>query len=62
MIVRQLFDQVSSTYTSPRADAQTREAVLIDGLRAAHARRGADPRTRPEALSNQSVFQRNCTA
>jgi len=38
MIVRQLFDQVSSTYTYLLADEGTREAVLIDSVFERHAR------------------------
>jgi sulfur dioxygenase len=38
MIFRQLFDSVSSTYTYLLADAQTREAVLIDCVFEQHAR------------------------
>jgi len=41
MIVRQLFDQVSSTYTYLLADEQTREAVLIDSVFEQHARDAA---------------------
>jgi len=41
MIVRQLFDQVSSTYTYLVADAGTREAVLIDPVFEQHARDAA---------------------
>ena len=41
MIFRQLFDQVSSTYTYLLADAQTREAVLIDPVFEQHTRDAA---------------------
>jgi sulfur dioxygenase len=41
MILRQLFDQVSSTYTYLVADAGTREAVLIDPVFEQHARDAA---------------------
>jgi glyoxylase-like metal-dependent hydrolase (beta-lactamase superfamily II)/rhodanese-related sulfurtransferase len=41
MIFRQLFDQVSSTYTYLLADAGTREAVLIDCVFEQHARDAA---------------------
>jgi glyoxylase-like metal-dependent hydrolase (beta-lactamase superfamily II) len=41
MIVRQLFDQVSSTYTYLLADEQAREAVLIDCVFEQHARDAA---------------------
>ena len=41
MIFRQLFDQVSSTYTYLLADEQTREAVLIDCVFEQHARDAA---------------------
>lgn len=41
MIFRQLFDQVSSTYTYLLADEQTREAVLIDSVFEQHARDAA---------------------
>jgi len=37
MIFRQLFDQVSSTYTYLLADEHTREAVLIDCVFEQHA-------------------------
>ena len=38
MIFRQLFDQVSSTYSYLLADEQTRDAVLIDSVFEQHAR------------------------
>ena len=38
MIFRQLFDQVSSTYTYLLADEGSREAVLIDPVFEKHAR------------------------
>jgi glyoxylase-like metal-dependent hydrolase (beta-lactamase superfamily II)/rhodanese-related sulfurtransferase len=38
MILRQLFDQVSSTYTYLLADERTREAVLVDPVFEQHAR------------------------
>lgn len=38
MIFRQLFDQVSSTYTYLLADEQTRKAVIIDSVFEQHAR------------------------
>jgi sulfur dioxygenase len=41
MLFRQLFDQVSSTYTYLLADEQTREAVLIDPVFEQHARDAA---------------------
>ena len=41
MIFRQLFDQVSSTYTYLLADERTREAVLIDCVFEQHARDAA---------------------
>ncbi len=41
MIFRQLFDQVSSTYTYLLADEETREAVLIDPVFEQHARDAA---------------------
>ncbi|HEY4159494.1 MAG TPA: MBL fold metallo-hydrolase [Polyangiaceae bacterium] len=41
MIVRQLFDQVSSTYTYLLADASTRDATLIDCVFEQHARDAA---------------------
>jgi glyoxylase-like metal-dependent hydrolase (beta-lactamase superfamily II)/rhodanese-related sulfurtransferase len=41
MIFRQLFDQVSSTYTYLLADARTREAVLIDTVFEQHVRDAA---------------------
>lgn len=41
MIFRQLFDQVSSTYTYLLADEQAREAVLIDTVFEQHARDAA---------------------
>jgi sulfur dioxygenase len=41
MIFRQLFDQVSSTYSYLLADEQTREAVLIDSVFEQHARDAA---------------------
>jgi glyoxylase-like metal-dependent hydrolase (beta-lactamase superfamily II)/rhodanese-related sulfurtransferase len=41
MLLRQLFDQVSSTYTYLLADAQTREAVLFDPVFERHARDAA---------------------
>jgi sulfur dioxygenase len=41
MIFRQLFDQVSSTYTYLLADEHTREAVLIDSVFEEHARDAA---------------------
>ncbi len=41
MILRQLFDQVSSTYTYLLADASTREAVLIDPVYEQHDRDAA---------------------
>jgi glyoxylase-like metal-dependent hydrolase (beta-lactamase superfamily II)/rhodanese-related sulfurtransferase len=41
MILRQLFDQVSSTYTYLLADEHTREAVLIDSVFEQHARDAA---------------------
>ncbi len=41
MILRQLFDQGSSTYTYLLADAHTREAVLIDCVFEQHARDAA---------------------
>lgn len=41
MIFRQLFDQVSSTYTYLLADESTREAVLIDPVFEMHARDAA---------------------
>lgn len=41
MIFRQLFDQVSSTYTYLLADEQTREAVFIDTVFEQHARDAA---------------------
>lgn len=41
MIFRQLFDQVSSTYTYLVADETTREAVLIDSVFEQHARDAA---------------------
>lgn len=41
MIFRQLFDQVSSTYTYLLADEATREAVLIDPVFEQHARDAA---------------------
>jgi sulfur dioxygenase len=41
MILRQLFDQVSSTYTYLLADEQTREAVLLDSVFEQHARDAA---------------------
>jgi sulfur dioxygenase len=41
MLFRQLFDQVSSTYTYLLADEETREAVLIDPVFEQHARDAA---------------------
>lgn len=41
VIVRQLFDQVSGTYTYLLADERTREAVLVDPVFEQHARDGA---------------------
>jgi sulfur dioxygenase len=41
MIFRQLFDQVSSTYTYLLADENTRQAVLIDGVFEQHPRDAA---------------------
>jgi len=41
MIVRQLFDQVSSTYSYLLADERTREAVLIDSVFEQHTRDAA---------------------
>lgn len=41
MIFRQLFDQVSNTYSYLLADAQTREAVLIDSVFEQHVRDAA---------------------
>jgi glyoxylase-like metal-dependent hydrolase (beta-lactamase superfamily II)/rhodanese-related sulfurtransferase len=41
MIFRQLFDQVSSTYSYLLADEQTRDAVLIDSVYEQHARDAA---------------------
>ncbi|MGZ3477248.1 MAG: MBL fold metallo-hydrolase [Polyangiales bacterium] len=41
MIFRQLFDQVSSTYTYLLADERTREAVIIDPVFEQHARDAA---------------------
>jgi glyoxylase-like metal-dependent hydrolase (beta-lactamase superfamily II)/rhodanese-related sulfurtransferase len=41
MLLRQLFDQVSSTYTYLLADERTREAVLIDCVFEQHARDAA---------------------
>jgi sulfur dioxygenase len=41
MILRQLFDQVSSTYTYLLADEATRESVLIDSVFEQHARDAA---------------------
>jgi glyoxylase-like metal-dependent hydrolase (beta-lactamase superfamily II)/rhodanese-related sulfurtransferase len=41
MLFRQLFDQVSSTYSYLLADEQTREAVLIDAVFEQHARDAA---------------------
>ncbi len=41
MILRQLFDQVSSTYTYLLADPRTHEAVLIDSVFEQHARDAA---------------------
>src|SRR4051812_8143733 len=41
MLFRQLFDQVSSTYTYLLADEATREAVLIDPVFEQHARDAA---------------------
>jgi sulfur dioxygenase len=41
MIFRQLFDQVSSTYSYLLADEKTREAVLIDSVFEQHARDAA---------------------
>jgi sulfur dioxygenase len=41
MLLRQLFDQVSSTYTYLLADERTREAVLIDSVFEQHARDAA---------------------
>ena len=41
MILRQLFDQVSSTYTYLLADEKSREAVLIDSVFEQHARDSA---------------------
>ena len=41
MLLRQLFDQVSSTYTYLLVDEQTREAVLIDSVFEQHARDAA---------------------
>ena len=41
MIFRQLFDQVSSTYTYLLADEETREAVLIDTVFDHHTRDAA---------------------
>ena len=41
MIFRQLFDQVSSTYTYLLADSDTREAVLIDPVFERHIRDAA---------------------
>jgi glyoxylase-like metal-dependent hydrolase (beta-lactamase superfamily II)/rhodanese-related sulfurtransferase len=41
MIFRQLFDQVSSTYTYLLADERTREALVIDPVFEAHARDAA---------------------
>src|ERR1044071_4998048 len=41
MIFRQLFDEVSSTYTYLLADEGTREAVLIDPVFEQHARDAA---------------------
>ena len=41
MIVRQLFDQVSSTYSYLVTDRRTHEAVLIDAVFEQHARDAA---------------------
>src|SRR4051812_34099152 len=41
MLFRQLFDQVSSTYSYLLADERTREAVLIDAVFEQHARDAA---------------------
>src|SRR6478736_5777631 len=41
MLLRQLFDQVSSTYTYLLADEQTKEAVLIDCVFEQHTRDAA---------------------
>src|SRR5687768_12885079 len=41
MILRQLFDQVSSTYTYLLADEETREAIFIDTVFEQHARDAA---------------------
>ena len=41
MIFRQLFDQVSSTYSYLLADERTREAVLVDPVFEQHARDAA---------------------
>ncbi len=41
MLIRQLFDSASSTYTYLLADARTREAVLIDSVFEQHARDAA---------------------
>ena len=41
MIFRQLFDQVSSTYSYLLADEHTREAVFIDTVFEQHARDAA---------------------
>ncbi len=38
MIVRQLFDPVSSTYSYLLADEETRDGVLIDAVFEQHAR------------------------
>ena len=41
MLIRQLFDPVSSTYTYLLADDRTRDAVLIDSVYERHARDAA---------------------
>ncbi len=60
MIVRQLFDQVSSTYTYLVADESTREAVLIDSVFEQHLRDTA--LIRELGLSLLSTLDTHCHA
>lgn len=60
MIFRQLFDQVSSTYTYLLADESTREAVLIDTVFEQHARDAA--LLRELELKPTTVLDTHCHA
>src|SRR4029079_13759850 len=60
MIFRQLFDQVSSTYTYLLGDEGTRQAVLIDCVFEQHARDAA--LVRELELSLVTVLDTHCHA